>query len=222
MVRVLAGAGAVALLVCAAQAQTEEAPAFEVASIKQAAPQPAGMMRVMMRGGPGTPDPGQLTFSNVTLKNVLMNAYDVKGYQIQGPGWLDTERYDITAKIPKGASKEQFRLMLQNLLAERFKVGLHRETKEMPIVFAGGGEGRGEDERVAGRALRGQYQGRRSRGHGWSAAATSAGSAVREIGRPYERRQGRDAATAGRRAEGGHDGDDEWRPSSACLRTARP
>ncbi len=135
MVRVLAGVGLVLLVSCASQAQapTEETPAFEVASIKPAAPQPAGMLRVMMRGGPGTPDPGQLTYTNVTLKNILMNAYDVKGYQIQGPGWLDSERYDVMAKIPKGATKEQFRLMLQNLAAERFKVALHRDTKEMPV-----------------------------------------------------------------------------------------
>ncbi len=133
MVRVVIGASLAVLVSCVALAQTEEAPAFEVASIKPAAPQPAGMLRIMMRGGPGTPDPGQLTYSNVTLKNILMNAYDVKNYQIEGPGWLDSERYDIVAKIPKGATKEQFRLMLQNLLAERFKVGLHHETKEMPI-----------------------------------------------------------------------------------------
>jgi uncharacterized protein (TIGR03435 family) len=133
MSRVVAGIGLLAMALGFAEAQTEEAPAFEVASIKQAAPQPAGMLRVMMRGGPGSPDPGQVTYTNVTLKNVLMNAYDVKGYQIQGPGWLDSERYDIMAKVPKGATKEQFRLMLQNLVAERFKVALHRETKEMPV-----------------------------------------------------------------------------------------
>ena len=46
---------------------------------------PMGMLRVGMRGGPGTPDPGQITYSNVSLKNVMMNAYDVKGYQINGP-----------------------------------------------------------------------------------------------------------------------------------------
>jgi uncharacterized protein (TIGR03435 family) len=86
-----------------------------------------------MAGGPGSPDPGQLNYSNVTLKNVLMSAYNVKGYQINGPSWLDNERFDIVAKVPKGASKEEFRVMLQNLLAERFKLKLHRESKELPI-----------------------------------------------------------------------------------------
>ncbi|MEO8597344.1 MAG: TIGR03435 family protein [Candidatus Solibacter sp.] len=119
------------LITCAAFGQG--GPTFEAASVKTAEAQPAGMMRVMMRGGPGTPDLGQLTYTNVTLKNVIQNAYNVKGYQINGPKWLDSERYDIVAKIPHGTTKEDFRLMLQNLLAERFKLTLHRESKELPI-----------------------------------------------------------------------------------------
>jgi uncharacterized protein (TIGR03435 family) len=91
------------------------------------------MMRVRMSGGPGTPDPGQLTYTNVSLKNVMINAYDVNDYQINGPNWLDRERFDIVAKIPQGTTKEQFRLMLQSLLAERFKLALHHETKELPM-----------------------------------------------------------------------------------------
>lgn len=112
----------------------QASPSFEVASVKPAeAPSTPGMLRVGMRGGPGTPDPGQITYSNVTLKNLIMNAYNVKGYQITGPKFLDGDRFDIVAKVPKGATKEEFRLMLQNLLAERFKLSLHRETKELPI-----------------------------------------------------------------------------------------
>src|SRR5450759_2140572 len=98
-------------------------------------------IRVMMRGGPGSADPGQITYSNVSLKNVLMNAYAVKGYQINGPKWLDSERFDIVAKIPKGATKEEFKLMLQNLLAERFKLTLHHETKELPMYALVVGKG---------------------------------------------------------------------------------
>ena len=118
-------------------------PSFEVASIKPAPP-PSDPHRFMvgMRGGPGTPDPGQIMYSNVNLRNVLMQAYDVKDFQISGPGWLATERYDITAKVPAGTTKEQFRLMLQNLLAERFQVSLHHETKDLPmfaLVMAKGG-----------------------------------------------------------------------------------
>ena len=128
------GAGLIIFTSCAAFGQAAaESPTFEVASVKPAEPQAMGMMRVRMGGGPGTPDPGQLTYSNASLKDVLINAYAVKGYQINGPKWLDSERFDIMAKIPKGATKEQFQLMLQNLLAERFKLTLHHETKELPM-----------------------------------------------------------------------------------------
>ena len=134
-----------ALMVFAAGAAygqaASESPTFEAASVKLAAPSPMGMIRVQMRGGPGTPDPGQITYSNVTLKNVLMNAYAVKGYQVSGPKWLESERFDIVAKIAPGATKEQFQKMLQNLLIERFKLALHRETKELPMYALVVGKG---------------------------------------------------------------------------------
>ena len=132
-------AGLLALTVCAASAQTTATQAegasvaFDVASVKPAAPITGGRLMVRMSGGPGSPDPGQITYTNVAMKNLLTTAYNVKGYQISGPAWLDSERYDIAAKIPKGATKEQFQLMLQNLLAERFKLTLHRESKDLPI-----------------------------------------------------------------------------------------
>ena len=130
MRRATLGFGLIFLTCCAAFGQAAaDSPTFEVASVKPAEPQTGMAIRVMMRGGPGTPDPGQLNYSNVSLKNVLMAAYAVKGYQINGPKWLDSERFDIVAKIAPGATKEQFQLMLQNLLAERFKLTLHRETK---------------------------------------------------------------------------------------------
>ena len=113
---------------------------FEVASVKPAAPQANGS--VGMRGGPGSRDPGRIAYTNVTLKNVLVNAYDVLSDQISGPNWLDSSRYDIDAKIPADTTREQFRVMLQNLLAERFHLRLHREKKDFPVyelVVAKGG-----------------------------------------------------------------------------------
>ena len=142
MRRVMLCTGLIILTSCAALGQgAAESPTFEVASVKPAEPQPPGQMRIRMSGGPGTPDPGQLTYTNVSLKNVMMNAYDVKGYQINGPNWLDGERFDIVAKIPQGATKEQFQQMLQNLLAERFKLTLHHETKELPMYALVVGKG---------------------------------------------------------------------------------
>jgi uncharacterized protein (TIGR03435 family) len=142
MQRAILGASLIIFTSYAAFGQgAAESPTFEVASVKPAEPQPMGMMSIMMRGGPGSADPGQITYSGVSLKNVLMNAYAVKGYQINGPKWLDSERFDIVAKIPKGATKEQFQLMLQNLLAERFKLTLHHETKEFPMYSLVVGKG---------------------------------------------------------------------------------
>ena len=127
-------AGLLACSSLAAFAQlTDPNPTFEVASVKPSEPQTGNMLRIMMRGGPGSPDPGQITYTNVSLKILIQNAYNVKGYQITAPAWLDSQRFDIAAKIPKGATKEQFQKMLQNLLAERFKLVLHHETKDLPL-----------------------------------------------------------------------------------------
>src|SRR5258708_40362887 len=86
----------------AAFAQTPEPlPSFEVASIKPAAPMQPGRMMIGTRGGPGTSDPGQMKFTNNSLRDLIQNAYDVKSYQITGPSWMETERFDILAKVPK-------------------------------------------------------------------------------------------------------------------------
>jgi uncharacterized protein (TIGR03435 family) len=105
---------------------------FEVATIKQPPPPNGNLMRVGMNGGPGTPDPGRINYENVTLKMVLTKAYGVQDQQISGPDWLGSERFNIVAKLPDGATKEQFLAMLQNLLIERFKMVVHREKKDLP------------------------------------------------------------------------------------------
>lgn len=124
--------------------QAAESVTFEVASVKPSPPgwERGGVYFGPPRGGPGTPDPGQITWSYPTLKTLLMTAYDVKAYQVNGPAWLDTERYDITAKVPAGATREQVNVMWQNLLTERFGVKLHHEPKEFQVdelVIAKGG-----------------------------------------------------------------------------------
>ncbi|HWC96280.1 MAG TPA: TIGR03435 family protein [Candidatus Sulfopaludibacter sp.] len=112
-------------------------PAFEAASVKPAGP---GRGLGPLRGGPGTNSPGQLS-GTATLRTLLIRAYDLKAYQIAGPAWLETERYDLVAKIPAGSSREQVALMLQALLAERFHVATHREKKELPIYALVVGKG---------------------------------------------------------------------------------
>ncbi len=110
--------------------------AFEVASIKPSQPMPMGRMRIGMNT-----DGGMLRYSNVSLKDCIRNAYRVKDFQVQGPDWLDSARFDIVAKLPDGASKDQIPEMLQTLLAERFKLSLHRDTKEHAIYALVVGKG---------------------------------------------------------------------------------
>jgi uncharacterized protein (TIGR03435 family) len=103
-------------------------PAFEVASVKPSLPQPVGQYRASLGG-----DASRVSYTGMSLKNVMTRAYGVKYYQITGPSWLESELYDIAAKVPDGVPKEQIPAMLQALLAERFQMTVHRETREQPV-----------------------------------------------------------------------------------------
>jgi len=128
---------AVLILAASLCAQT-----FEVATVKPAdPPEPGKRMLIGLSGGPGSADPGQI-HGSVTLSMLLMTAYDVKSYQITGPSWLNMERYEVIAKVPAGATKDQVRVMWQNLLADRFGLTLHHQSKvfqveQMEIAKAG-------------------------------------------------------------------------------------
>jgi uncharacterized protein (TIGR03435 family) len=107
---------------------------FEVASIKPApAPlaQSGRMMRIGCSGGPGTNDPGRWTCENMSLSNMVLSAFGLPHYLLQAPSSLDDERFNITAKLPEGTTKDQFRQMQQNLIIERFGLKFHREKKEI-------------------------------------------------------------------------------------------
>ena len=113
------------------------APVFEVASIKPAAPPTDGRLMVRMGG-----DAGRINYSNVSLRDLLKTAYKVKDPQITGPDWLGSERFDVTAKLPEGAKRDQVPVMLQALLADRFKLTMHKESKVVPayaMLVAKGG-----------------------------------------------------------------------------------
>ena len=110
---------------CLALAQQ---PAFEVASIRSHGPE----VRVVGLNISGP----RVSIEAFALANLITYAYDLKSYQvIGGPDWAQTERFDIAAKAEGDAtvSKEQVREMLKTLVADRFKVQLHQETKEMPV-----------------------------------------------------------------------------------------
>ncbi|MGP8248020.1 MAG: TIGR03435 family protein [Bryobacteraceae bacterium] len=108
--------------------QPSEKIAFEVASIKPAQPSPMGQVRIEMSA-----DDGMLRYSNVSLKDCIRTAYRVKEFQVEGPDWIGGARFDIAAKLPAGSSKKQVPEMLQALLADRFHLILHRETKDHAI-----------------------------------------------------------------------------------------
>jgi uncharacterized protein (TIGR03435 family) len=116
------------------RAQAQEA--FDVASVK---PNKTGG-----RGGyPGLAPGGQrFTATNLPLLALIMLAYNVTPRQISGvPRFFDTEAYDIEAKCDHPIKQEQALRMLQTLLADRFKLTLHRETKEQPIYALVVGKG---------------------------------------------------------------------------------
>jgi uncharacterized protein (TIGR03435 family) len=117
-----------------AHAQTPDASAqFEVASIKPAPPPTGRGMHVSFRGGPGTQDPSVFICENCAVSLLILRAFDIQRYQLSGPDFMESARFDVSARIPPGAAKEQFRLMLQSLLAERFKMTFHRAKKEMQV-----------------------------------------------------------------------------------------
>jgi uncharacterized protein (TIGR03435 family) len=110
------------------------AQTFEVASVKPTTPLPRGAFSPpLIRGGPGSTSPGSATIQNVDLFTIVAMAYDVKLFQLSAPDWLHNSRFDIVAKLPAGATVAQYRLMLQALLADRFKLTLHHEQKESQV-----------------------------------------------------------------------------------------
>ncbi len=77
------------------------------------------------------PDPDLFSCDNCILSGLVTQAFDIRGYQLSAPGWMLSARFNISAKIPPGTTKEQFRLMLQNVLVERFKMTFHRDKKQI-------------------------------------------------------------------------------------------
>lgn len=117
---------------CAMSGQPAGGPAFEVATIRPVPPPNGVVARVGPSGGPGTRDPGLYTCTFCGLTSLILQAYDIKTFQLSAPSWIQNELFDINAKVPEGTTKEQFGWMLRHLLEERFKVSVHRETREIP------------------------------------------------------------------------------------------
>lgn len=129
-------------------AQTPATPplAFEVASIKPAGPlDPMAVAQGKVNIGMKV-DGHICRIGSLSLRDLIRTAYEVKDYQISGADSLGTplsaERFDIQATLPEGATEKQVPQMLQALLAERFKLVVHRDTKDQSVyalVVAKGG-----------------------------------------------------------------------------------
>ena len=127
----------------AASAATSGSATFDVASIR-----PSDMARLQADVQAGKmPNFGvhlnglRAEFNFQTLRDLMTYAYKVKVYQITGPDWLNSQRFDITARMPDGSTKADAPKMLQALLEDRFKVTIHRETKEHPVMAVLVGKG---------------------------------------------------------------------------------
>jgi uncharacterized protein (TIGR03435 family) len=111
-----------------AYGQATDASSFEVASMKPASPAASA---ITCSGGPGTNSPGMWRCSNVPLAFLVIQAYGFEAYQFPPSAPCCRDRFDVAAKMPEGTTREQFHRMIQNLLAERLKLRLHKERKEM-------------------------------------------------------------------------------------------
>ena len=119
-----------AMSVAGVVAQTPTRLTFEVASIRRNV---SGDQGASVRGQPG----GRVVVTNNSLYNLIRNAYNAQRFEMvpgeRLPSWIDSDRWDINAKAAENATQAEMQQMLQNLLADRFKLVAQRETRDMPI-----------------------------------------------------------------------------------------
>jgi uncharacterized protein (TIGR03435 family) len=128
LIRAVVAAGLIVAALGAAFAQSATKPAaFDVASVR---PNLTGV-----NGGSLSRSGGRITVENFSLRECIAFAYGIatgRDYELSGPAWLDTEKFDIAAAFPMETSRERVREMLQTLLAERFSLKMHRENIKLP------------------------------------------------------------------------------------------
>jgi len=113
-------------------AQSADPPRFAVATIKRDPSRETLSMAVPM--GVGYRPGGRLVAGNAPVAMLIQRAYSVQGFQVVGgPSWINTDGYDIEAKPEVSTDQKRMWLMLQTLLADRFKLAMHRETRDIPV-----------------------------------------------------------------------------------------
>jgi uncharacterized protein (TIGR03435 family) len=122
----------------AAPASAASSPTFDVASVRPAAQIDQAKMIADLRAGKrpqsSSVDGLRVTYTYMSLKELISFAYNVRPYQVSGPDWLVSDRFDIAAKMPEGSTKSDVPAMLKALLADRFKLTAHLETKDQPVL----------------------------------------------------------------------------------------
>ncbi|HEV2619706.1 MAG TPA: TIGR03435 family protein [Acidobacteriaceae bacterium] len=147
--------GSLLPVTAAAPGAATAAVAFEVASVRPAAAIDQATIFAGLRAGRRPEsmhiETDRATFKYMSLKQLAAYAYKVRAYQVSGPDWMTTDRFDIAAKLPDGASKDDVPAMMQALLADRFKLAAHLETKERPVIglmLAKGGSSNGSSSKM--------------------------------------------------------------------------
>jgi uncharacterized protein (TIGR03435 family) len=133
-----------ALTAIAAFSQTK--PAFEVATIKPSPPMDPAKIAAALQAGGKMPIGANVEFLRaeylyLDLRSLLSYAYGVKPYQITGPDWMATTRFDIVAKMPEGSKKADAQKMMQTLLEDRFKLTTRRASAEHSVLALVVGKG---------------------------------------------------------------------------------
>jgi uncharacterized protein (TIGR03435 family) len=119
--------------VAAQQTAAAAHPAFEVVSIKPRGP----VLPVQDSEGrwTQTTTPFQYTGGRLTviqtLSRIIQHAYSISDWELEGPAWLKSPTYEVSAKIPSGAGRGAARLMLQQMLIDRFRLEFHKESRKV-------------------------------------------------------------------------------------------
>src|ERR1700761_2337689 len=122
-------------MTCAAWGQA----GFEVATVKPAAPLDMAKIAAAVQSGQAPKigphvENGRAEYTYMPMRDLIALSYNLKAYQVSGPDWLATTRFDIQAMMPEGSHKEDAPAMLQALLKDRFKLAAHPSTEEQPVL----------------------------------------------------------------------------------------
>src|SRR5262245_48130786 len=116
---------------------SEKPPAFEVADVHAT---PPSVLNPPMAGG--VPRDGRYELRNATMLDLIRTAYEVSDAKVVGgPSWLTTDRCNVIAKVPQSVTTETARLMLRTLLADRFGLKVHEDSKPVPAFVLSAGRG---------------------------------------------------------------------------------